>query len=183
MTEANIPKTVKLNIGDAEVLAIELRETIGQFTHWYVDKNQEPRYLILNESNQVPMIEELNTALASAQASGRFMIAVFTIVGDVVKGEQTLQLHRVSHEFPYEAFASAKTELSKNLDTEYTPPQPLKVADFVKQAIAEGGGGGVPFDAPQATVVGQNPLVAALAQMNQEVEQIEGEKEIPVSER
>ena len=170
-----VTDTVKVEVDGTIVAAVELREPIGQFTHWYLNSQNEPRYLIINEAQQVPMIEDLNNALTSAQASGRFMVCVFTISGDVEKGEQTMQLHRVSKEFPYDAFEACKRELAKNLDNEYQPPQPLKMADITKKAINQGGvveGSAVDPDAAQSDIM------KALAQMNEQISQIEDDPDV-----
>jgi hypothetical protein len=165
----NAIEAIEVEIDGSKVAATLLKEPIGQFTHWYVNSDNEPRFLILNEAQPVPMIQDLNDALTSAQASGRFMVAVFTIKGDVEKGDQTMQLHRVSKEFPYDAFEACKRELAKNLDNEYQPPQPLKMAELVKKASQSGVIEGSTVKSEDT----QNDIMNALSQMNQQINSIE----------
>jgi len=168
-----VTDTVKVEVDGTIVAAVELREPIGQFTHWYLNSQNEPRYLIINEAQQVPMIEDLNNALTSAQASGRFMVCVFVISGDVEKGDQTMQLHRVSKEFPYDAFEAVKREIVKNLDNEYQPPKPLRMADITKKAMKQGG-----IIEGSAIDKNQGDIMKALSQMNEQISQIEKDPDV-----
>jgi len=126
---------MKCQLPDGTIVeATKLIRQLNQFTHWYMDKNGEPRYLIVREANDAAYMfnEDANSALTAALASGRYMIAVFTIEAAENGADRVCHLHRVSHQFPYDAFDFCKTEFVKNLDEEYTAPQKLAVADFVK---------------------------------------------------
>jgi len=151
----------QVEVDGSLVTAIALKEPIGQFTHWYVNSDKEPRFLIINEAQPVPPIESLNEALVAAQASGRFLVAVFTITGDVEKGEQQMKLHRISHEFPFDAFAACKREFGKNLDDEFRPPQPLRMADITKKAIGQ---------TIEGSTADQSEILEALTKMNQQID-------------
>lgn len=129
---------MKVQLPDGtQVEAKQLIEPIGQFTHWYLNQNGEPRYLIIRSANDNAYMfnEDVNRALTAALASGRYLIAVFTIDAAENGADRTCHLHRVSHQFPYDAFEFAKTELAKNLDGEYQPPKKLQLADFVAQGM------------------------------------------------
>lgn len=133
--------TMKAQLPDGTIVEAEkLIEPIGQFTHWYMNRNNEPRYLIIRNANEQAYMfnEDVNSALTAALASGRFMICVFTIDAAVNEAERVCHLHRVSHNFPYDAFDFVKTEIAKNLDNEYKPPTKLQLADFVNQGMPEG---------------------------------------------
>lgn len=130
---------VKLPGGDI-VEAWALTEQVGQFTHWYKNRNGEPRFLVIRQANGKTFMldDDVSKALTAAMSSGRYMVAVFVIDTPEDGGDQLCYLHRVTRNFPHDAFDFCKTELAKNLDSEYLPPAKLKLADFVAQGMPEG---------------------------------------------
>ena len=155
-----------------KLMAKALAKPVGQFSHWYLNSDGEPRYLIVREANKESFAfdEAVNVALSKALASDRYLVAVFTVVAAANGADRVVELSRVSHNFPFDAFEESKRQFCQNLDDEFKAPKPLKLADFVGRGVGDleqgEAGKALKYVERQPPRTKNDALVAALKSMN-----------------
>ena len=173
----NQNQPVKVKVAkDKEILAQPIIDQNSPFTHWYTDpETGDPKMLICRETPEgwegTMHIAELCRMAAERE---QWMAALFvpSQCGTYVK------IHRCGMNFPFHLFPACKEVLNIDLDREYSPAQPLKIAQVVPASELQDQGQVVENDARPATIVmpsqGPGDLAKQLEAMNEQKDQ--GEK-------
>lgn len=111
--------SLRMTINGEDVEVKQLTTPRGQFTHFYIDRNGDPEYIIVrqvDDKTYATFSPDVDKAFAAALASGRWCFLLGVLTTPEEGQDPQLDLYKTTCDFPYAAFPSLKAAVVQDLD-------------------------------------------------------------------